>query len=353
MQTVGLLKQPFLLDFKLTALFCGESKMSLLSHRHAVMKLVCSMKGASSAQKLHLGKALQQFSSEANRSEHEKWEKGGGMVHKLAEVHTSAVIELGAVVQANAIVGVNVHIGAGSIVGPHVNIGSDTLLGFNVALQNCSLGTSCIIHNGVCIGQDGFGFTVNEMGEVVKKPQLLTVQIGNFVEIGANSCIDRGSWRDTIIGDHTKIDNQVQIGHNVVIGRCCMLCGQVGLGGSATLGDYVVLGGKAGVADHVTIASKVRVAAKSGVMSDLKQAGDYAGFPAEFDSTSAHGKGHTTLKKKNCETDVMKTFNLSSVPAQEWRRSTVALRRLGRQSSISNLVQTDSFPADSRRDKVG
>ncbi|KAJ7517756.1 hypothetical protein O6H91_21G039000 [Diphasiastrum complanatum] len=287
MQTVGLLKQPFLLDFKLTALFCGESKMSLLSHRHAVMKLVCSMKGASSAQKLHLGK----------------------------------VIELGAVVQANAIVGVNVHIGAGSIVGPHVNIGSDTLLGFNVALQNCSLGTSCIIHNGVCIGQDGFGFTVNEMGEVVKKPQLLTVQIGNFVEIGANSCIDRGSWRDTIIGDHTKIDNQVQIGHNVVIGRCCMLCGQVGLGGSATLGDYVVLGGKAGVADHVTIASKVRVAAKSGVMSDLKQAGDYAGFPA--------------------------------VPAQEWRRSTVALRRLGRQSSISNLVQTDSFPADSRRDKVG
>ncbi|KAJ7299675.1 hypothetical protein O6H91_21G039000 [Diphasiastrum complanatum] len=321
MQTVGLLKQPFLLDFKLTALFCGESKMSLLSHRHAVMKLVCSMKGASSAQKLHLGKALQQFSSEANRSEHEKWEKGGGMVHKLAEVHTSAVIELGAVVQANAIVGVNVHIGAGSIVGPHVNIGSDTLLGFNVALQNCSLGTSCIIHNGVCIGQDGFGFTVNEMGEVVKKPQLLTVQIGNFVEIGANSCIDRGSWRDTIIGDHTKIDNQVQIGHNVVIGRCCMLCGQVGLGGSATLGDYVVLGGKAGVADHVTIASKVRVAAKSGVMSDLKQAGDYAGFPA--------------------------------VPAQEWRRSTVALRRLGRQSSISNLVQTDSFPADSRRDKVG
>eukprot|EP00850_Spirogloea_muscicola_P022024 SM000273S10234 [mRNA] locus=s273:108537:116439:+ [translate_table: standard] len=164
----------------------------------------------------------------------------------------------------------------------------------------------------------GFGFTIDNEGRVVKKPQvepgppyalskrlvsnvavldvarplplicklprcsiqLLRVIIGDDVEVGANSCIDRGSWRDTVIGDCVKIDNLVQIGHNVVIGRCCLLCGQVGLGGSSTLGDYVILGGKAGVADHMSICSKVRVAAKAGVMRDITEPGDYAGFPA-------------------------------------------------------------------------
>ncbi|KAH9555958.1 hypothetical protein CY35_08G144000 [Sphagnum magellanicum] len=233
-----------------------------------------------------------------------KWERGGGFVDSLANVHSSAIVEVGAVVHAHAHVGPDTHILSGCIVGPNVNVGSSTTLGYNVVLQNCSVGNSCILHSGVCVGQDGFGFMVNDAGAVVKKPQLLQVQIGNHVEIGANSCIDRGSWRDTVIGDHTKIDNLVQIGHNVVVGRCCMLCGQVGLAGSVTLGDYVVLGGKAGVSDHVSVASKVRVAAKSGVVSNIEEPGDYAGFPA--------------------------------VRAQEWRRSIVALRRFGRPSSQMN-----------------
>ncbi|KAH6558689.1 hypothetical protein KP509_1Z049700 [Ceratopteris richardii] len=127
---------------------------------------------------------------------------------------------------------------------------------------------------------------------------MLQVNIGNHVEIGANSCVDRGSWRNTVIGDHTKIDNQVQIGHNVIIGCCCMICGQVGLGGSCTVGDFVVLGGKVGVADHVSIVSKVKVAAKSGVTRDITRPGDYAGFPA--------------------------------VPVAEWRKKVVHLSKLSR-----------------------
>uniref|UniRef100_A0A2P2KIM0 Uncharacterized protein n=1 Tax=Rhizophora mucronata TaxID=61149 RepID=A0A2P2KIM0_RHIMU len=115
---------------------------------------------------------------------------------------------------------------------------------------------------------------------MVKKPQLLNARIGNHVEVGSNTCIDRGSWRDTVIGDHTKIDNLVQIGHNVIIGKSCMLCGQVGIAGSVTIGDYVSMGGRVAVRDHVSIASKVRLAANSCVTKDISKHGDYGGFPA-------------------------------------------------------------------------
>ncbi|KAG0591425.1 hypothetical protein M758_1G171900 [Ceratodon purpureus] len=235
---------------------------------------------------------------EEAESEYVRWRSGGGTVHSLAEVHSSVVVEHGALVESKAQVGANARISAGCVVGPGVFVGESTTLGYNVVLQNCSVGASCTLHPGVCVGQDGFGFLENSSGEIVKKPQLLRVQIGSHVEIGANTCIDRGSWRDTVIGDYTKIDNLVQIGHNAAIGRGCMLCGQVGIAGSATIGDYVVIGGKAGVSDHVTVASRVRIAAKSGVMSNIDKPGDYAGFPA--------------------------------VPAREWRKQMVVLRRMGR-----------------------
>lgn len=227
-------------------------------------------------------------------------------MHFQAELHSSVIVEHGALVESKAQVGANTRISAGCIVGPNVSIGESTTLAYNVVLQNCTIGSSCALHPGVCVGQDGFGFLEGTNGEIVKKPQLLRVQIGNYVEIGANTCIDRGSWRDTLIGDYTKIDNLVQIGHNVVIGRGCMLCGQVGIAGSATLGDYVVLGGKAGVSDHVTVVSRVRIAAKSGVMSNIDKPGDYAGFPA--------------------------------VPIREWRRQMVGLRRLGRPALKAEVV---------------
>ncbi|KAL9272201.1 putative UDP-3-O-acylglucosamine N-acyltransferase 2, mitochondrial [Drosera capensis] len=205
---------------------------------------------------------------------------GGGIFHHLASIDPSSCIEVGAVIHSRAVLGADVHIGSGSIIGPGVVIGQSTKVGYNVALNNCTLGDFCIIHNGVCVGQDGFGFFIDEDGQMSKKPQNMYANIGNHVEIGANACIDRGSWRDTVIGDHTKIDNLVQIAHNVVIGKNCLLCGQVGIAGSATVGDYVTLGGRVAVRDHVSVVSWVRLAANSCVTKDIVEPGDYGGFPA-------------------------------------------------------------------------
>ncbi|KAK4588186.1 hypothetical protein RGQ29_019253 [Quercus rubra] len=212
--------------------------------------------------------------------EFQRWHNGGGTFHKSACIDPTALIEMGAIVHPKSVVGAYVHIGSGTVIGPSVKIGQLTKIGYNVVLTNCTVGDSCVIHNGVCIGQDGFGFFVDEKGNMLKKPQMLNARIGNNVEIGANTCIDRGSWRDTVIGDHSKIDNLVQIGHNVVIGRSCILCGQVGIAGSVTIGDYVTLGGRVAVRDHVSIVSKVRLAAISCVTKDVKEPGDYGGFPA-------------------------------------------------------------------------
>lgn len=208
------------------------------------------------------------------------WSNGGGLFHKSACIDPTAVVEVGAVIHPRATLAANVHIESGAVVGPCVTVGHSTRLGYNVALSNCSIGDACAIHNGVCIGQDGFGFFVDELGNMTKKPQTLYARIGNHVEIGANTCIDRGSWRDTTIGDYTKIDNLVQIAHNVVIGKNCILCGQVGIAGSATIGDYVTFGGRVAVRDHVSIVSKVRLAANSCVTKDISVTGDYGGFPA-------------------------------------------------------------------------
>ncbi|XP_017242547.1 probable UDP-3-O-acylglucosamine N-acyltransferase 2, mitochondrial [Daucus carota subsp. sativus] len=210
----------------------------------------------------------------------EKWQNGGGIFHKSACIDPTAHVELGAYIHARCHICANVHIGSGAIIGPDVTIGQSTTIGYNAALTNCTIGHSCVIHNGVCIGQDGFGFYLDEHGNMMKKPQTLKARIGNHVEIGANSCIDRGSWRDTTVGDSSKIDNLVQIGHNVVIGKNCMLCGQVGIAGSVTVGDYVTFGGRVAVRDHVSIVSKVRLAANSCVTKDINVPGDYGGFPA-------------------------------------------------------------------------
>ncbi|KAI3948756.1 hypothetical protein MKX01_022170 [Papaver californicum] len=240
-------------------------------------------------------------SDDCIQSEFRKWGNGGGFIHKSAQIDPTALIEIGAVVHPKSVLGANVHIQSGAVVGPAVTIGHSTKVGYNTALSNCSIGDSCIIHNGACIGQDGFGFFVDDQGNMLKKPQVLHARIGNHVEIGANTCIDRGSWRDTSIGDHTKIDNLVQIGHNVVIGKSCMLCGQAGIAGSVTMGDYVTLGGKVAIRDHVSISSKVRLAANSCVTKDIREPGDYGGFPA--------------------------------VPVREWRRQ-VASQRLNLKKGI-------------------
>ncbi|MBA0568852.1 hypothetical protein Golob_006319 [Gossypium lobatum] len=186
-----------------------------------------------------------------------KWKNGGGHFHKSAYIDPTVVIEIGAIVHPKSVLGANVHVGSGTAIGPCVKIGQFTKIGYNAALSNCTVGDSCVIHTGVCIGQDGFGFFVNEDGNMVKKPQVAILYGNALTQMLA-----------------------MQIGHNVVIGKSCMLCGQVGIAGSVIIGDYVVLGGRVAVRDHVSIISKVRLAANSCVTKDIREPGDYGGFPA-------------------------------------------------------------------------
>ncbi|KAJ1639248.1 trimeric LpxA-like protein [Pavlovales sp. CCMP2436] len=226
------------------------------------------------------------------------WPRGGGLVHAAASVHASATVEPCAVVLRGATVGADVTVGATSVVGDGVHVRERTRLGYGVRLSNCTIGSDCILHHGVCVGADGFGFEADAAGRLSKRPQLLRALVHDHVEIGANSCVDRGSWRDTVIGAHTKLDNLVQVGHNAHIGEHCLLCAHAAVGGSSSLGDHVVMGGKSAVRDHVSVTSRVRIAAKAGVSANITESGDYAGFPAE--------------------------------PAARWRRQVVTLRRLGR-----------------------
>ncbi|KAJ7946235.1 UDP-3-O-acylglucosamine N-acyltransferase [Quillaja saponaria] len=263
---------------RLTSISCFN--LNIMAYMQDIRAFPLSHTGSRRGFSVYSADMTSEDGSRSCHGDFHKWHNGGGSFHKSACIDATALIEIGVVVHSKAIVGANVHLGSGTVVGPSVAIGQSTKVGYNVALSNCSLGDSCVIHNGVCIGQDGFGFYLDDHGNVLKKPQMLNTKIGNHVEIGANTCIDRGSWRDTVIRDHSKIDNLVQIGHNVVIGKNCMLCGQVGIAGSATIGDYVTMGGRVAVRDHVSIVSKVRLAATSCVTKDIKEPGDYGGFPA-------------------------------------------------------------------------
>ena len=201
-------------------------------------------------------------------------------VHPTAHVHPSARLAPGVFVGPNAYVGPRCTLEPGVFVGDGVHIDSNTRVGPNASLEHCRVGAHGVLHAGVRIGADGFGFFVDGDDIMRKKPQLLAVLLGDHVELGAGSCVDRGSWRDTVIGDHTKLDNLVQVGHNVQIGRGSLLCAHAALGGSASLGDFCVMGGKSAVADHVDVCDRVRLAACSGVTKHITRPGDYAGLPA-------------------------------------------------------------------------
>ena len=158
-------------------------------------------------------------------------------VDATAYVHETAQLAPGAIVLARAHVDRHCELRAGSIVGPGARIGEGTIVGMHTSVENCTIGAHCILHSGVRIGADGFGFAVDADGSVRKKPQLRQVLIGNEVEIGAGSCIDRGSWRDTCVGDQTKIDNLVQVGHNVLIGRGSLICAHGARSEAGTMED--------------------------------------------------------------------------------------------------------------------
>lgn len=203
-----------------------------------------------------------------------------------AVIDASARLEDGVIVESGAVIGSDVEIGAGTVVranaviGNGVRIGRNGVIGANVSVQHALLGDRVYLHPGVCIGQDGFGYAMGPTGHL-KVPQIGRVVIQDDVEIGANTTVDRGANRDTIIGEGTKIDNQVQIGHNVVIGRHCVLVSQVGLSGSCTLGDFVAIGGQTGVRGHVTIGMGAQIAGVSIVNDDVPAGGRYGGTPAK------------------------------------------------------------------------
>jgi UDP-3-O-[3-hydroxymyristoyl] glucosamine N-acyltransferase len=188
-------------------------------------------------------------------------------------------VDAGAVVGENCIIGDRTRIGANAVIGDGVSIGDDCWIGSNCTLTHCQIGHRAIIHPGVCAGQDGFGFAPG-MAMHTKVPQLGRVIIGNDVEIGANTTIDRGAGPDTVIGDGTKIDNLVQIGHNVTIGKGCLIVAQVGISGSTKVGNNVMIGGQAGLVGHLTIGDGARIAAQSGVSRDVPAGVTVAGSPA-------------------------------------------------------------------------
>jgi UDP-3-O-[3-hydroxymyristoyl] glucosamine N-acyltransferase len=204
----------------------------------------------------------------------------------LPLIHPSAMIEPGASVEPGAVVGPQARIGrgtsiaAGSVIGYRVHIGRDGYVGPNASVTHALIGNHVTIHAGVAIGQDGFGFAMSQAGHL-KVPQIGRVIIQDGVEIGANTTIDRGALRDTVIGEGTKIDNLVQIGHNVVIGRHCIIVAQTGISGSAELGDFVVLGGQVGVVGHVKIGAGAQIAGSSNVRGDVPPGVRWGGTPAK------------------------------------------------------------------------
>jgi len=210
-------------------------------------------------------------------------------VHASSVVHSSAKIGKKCKIGANTYIGKNVILGDGVIIYPNVCIYDETTIGNGTVIwsgtvvrERSQIGKDCIFHNNVSIGADGFGYRPSDDGKgLVKIPQIGNVIIGNNVEIGANSCVDRGKFSATIIGDGCKIDNQVQIAHNCVMGRSCIMAGHSGLAGSVTLGDGVIIGGSASIKDHTTIHSGAVVGAGSGVMNDVPAGQTVLGYPAQ------------------------------------------------------------------------
>ncbi|MGB3809534.1 MAG: UDP-3-O-(3-hydroxymyristoyl)glucosamine N-acyltransferase [Parvibaculum sp.] len=226
-----------------------------------------------------------------------------GTVHPRANVHPGAKLGAGVTIEPGASIGAGVEIGRGTVIGANASIGKgctigrDCFIGPNVTISHAHIGDRVMLHPGVCIGQDGFGFAMG-LPRHEKVPQLGRVIIQDDVEIGANSTVDRGAGPDTVIGEGTKIDNLVQIGHNVTTGRHCIIVSQTGVSGSAKLGDFVVLAAQVGVTGHLTINTGAQIAARSAVIHDVPPGERYGGVPAR--------------------------------PVREWARELAAVKNLGK-----------------------
>ena len=188
-------------------------------------------------------------------------------------------VEAGAVIGAGARIGARCLIGANVVIGDAVEIGDDTRIGAGASLSHCLIGARVSIFPGVCIGQEGFGFALDPQGHV-SVPQLGRVLIEDDVEIGANTTIDRGSGRDTVIGQGCRLDNLVQVAHNVRIGRGSVVAAQTAFAGSVTVGDFVLIGGQVAVSGHLGVGDGARIAGQSGVVKDIEPGATMGGTPA-------------------------------------------------------------------------
>jgi UDP-3-O-[3-hydroxymyristoyl] glucosamine N-acyltransferase len=200
-------------------------------------------------------------------------------IHETAEVDPAATLAPGVVVGPGARIGAGTVVKANAVIGPGVSIGRDCRIGANANVLFAMIGDRVRILSGAVIGEAGFGVTTGSEG-VIDVPQLGRVVIDDEVTVGANTTVDRGAWDDTTIGAHTKIDNLVQIAHNVRLGRNCMLAAHTGISGSVVVGDGAVFGGRAGIADHLEIGAGARIAAAAGVMKDVPPGEMWVGSPA-------------------------------------------------------------------------
>ncbi len=200
-------------------------------------------------------------------------------IHPDCELEDGVRLSPGVTVGQGARIGRGTHLSPGAVIGPGVTIGRDCLIGPNAVIGFAIIGDRVSIHAGAVIGEAGFGAAGGPRG-VVDLPQLGRVVIQDGVTVGANSCIDRGAFTDTTIGENTKIDNLVHVAHNVRLGRNCVLAAYTGLSGSTVVGDGVAFGGKAGVADHLTIGSGASIGASASVFKDVPAGETWTGFPA-------------------------------------------------------------------------
>ncbi len=309
----------------------GPDQVSFLDNRRYLPQLAATGAGAVIVSPAFAGTVPASCAALVTAQPYLGWARIAALFHPREQatpgIHPSAVVEPGAAIDLGVEVGPFVHVGSGAVIGrgtrvgaqavigPGVSVGPDCRIGSHVSLSHAVLGARVTLFPGARIGQEGFGFAVGPAG-FVTVPQLGRVLIEDDVEIGANATIDRGSAQDTVIGAGSRLDNLVQIGHNVRLGRCCIVVAQAGISGSTELEDFVTVAAQAGLIGHIRVGRRARIGAQCGVMSDVDAGADVIGSPA--------------------------------MPFREFFRNVAALRRLARRPGRSrggDPVADDSEPA--------